>query len=279
MGINMKKLRFYKFLLIFWNIWGIIAILYLYVVYFPLIRYSVEDIEGVVLLILILLVRIGLLSVATIYMFHRWFIQEKQYLSDLPLLFGLFFLFLTYGKALDLFWDLIYSFLKQPILLLFLKIRYFIVILTAAPMMYLSIGMILYYLSLKEKYSEFKEEKRRNRWAKILLVIIIFFESSVVIIAPNIPTLSILLPIIVLPSFAIIVWLFYFAYKNKALSQVNTKVLAIGFGALLFSQILRPILQFIIGPNIIYLIIVEIIDFLVFLIIIGGFFTKIHYSI
>jgi hypothetical protein len=211
-------------------------------------------------------------------MFHRWFIQEKQYLSDLPFLFGLFFLFLTYGKALDLFWDLIYSFLNQSTLLLFLKIRYFIVILTAAPMMYLSIGMILYYLSLKEKFSEFKEETRRNKFTKILLVIIILLESSAVIIAPNIPAVSILLPIIVLPSFGIIVWLFFFAYKNKALSQVNTKILAIGFGALLFSQIFRSILTVIIGPNIIYLIVVEIIDFLVFLIIIGGFITKMHYS-
>ena len=96
--------------------------------------------------------------------------------------------------------------------------------------------------------------------------------------APNRNIIAIMLPLIVLPSFAIIVWLFYFSYKNKALSQVNSKILTIGFGALIISQTLRPIVKFIYGETTTYIIICETIDFFVFLVIILGFVIKAKFT-
>jgi hypothetical protein len=275
----MNRLKLYKILLTLGVITGIIAIYFLVIIFTSIITSSLEEIEGIMIVVLIFLARISLMAVAAFYMFQRWFKQEKQYLSDLPFLFGLFFLVLTYGKILDLLWDLIYFSLDDATFLLLMKIRYLLIIITAAPMMYLSIGMILYYLSLKDRFIGLKMEAQRNKITKYLLIIVVICETLAVIMAPTLSFVILLLSIIVIASFAIIVWLFYFSYKNKALSQVNTKILTIGFAALLISQLLRSVLQFIIGLNITYVILTEIIDFFVFLSIIMGFFTKSKYPI
>ncbi len=212
------------------------------------------------------------------YMLYKWFKQEKQFLSDLPILFAIFFLLLTFGKMLDLFFDLTYTYFIDSLNLLVIKIRFFIIIFTVLPLIYLSITMILFRLSLNEKFQKLRDEKTRNKTSLIIAIIVLIIESIGVIIVSDTPSISILLPAVVIPSLLVIVWLFAFSYKNKRLSQVNSFVLMIGFTAYLISQIMRPVLQRIIGINTAYINLSEILDLVIFIVIFVGFYLEANYK-
>jgi len=256
---------------------GSILVICLYFANWSILITSYNENDGALGVILIIVFRIAILSGMTCYTFFRWFKQEEHYLSDIPFLFGLFFLLLVFGKALDLLGDLVFFYIEDSIILLILKIRFIILIISLLPMIYLSIGMILFSLSLKEKYNKLKDEQFHNKIRKTIIILILLIESVAGIFAPSITVLSFYYPIIAIPSLLTIFWLFYFAFKNKRLSQVDPSILTIGFGALLVSQILRPLAQFFIGESVSFLIVVEIIDLIIFLIIFIGFYKKANY--
>lgn len=54
-------------------------------------------------------------------------------------------------------------------------------------------------------------------------------------------------------------------------------MLTIGFGAYLISQIVRPLAQFIIGENALFIVITEIIDIIIGLVIFIGYIKKSNY--
>jgi len=274
----MIKKKKYKWTLVLGVVLGIIAISILYAINLSVIIRSYNEVEGMSGVVWVITIRIVILLVSAFYVFRTWFKQEAQYLSDLPFLFGLFFLLLAFGKSIDLLFDLTYYYYSNDDILTLIKIRFIIVIFTAAPLVYLSIGMILYSLSLKEKYQKLKKEKRRNTDTFIIIFIIVIIEIIAVLLTPNTTIIGILLPFIVIPSFITIVWLFTFAHKNKRLSQVNSLILALGFGAYLISQIIRPLLHNILGAGTTYLIIAEIIDLIIFIIIFIGFYLKANYE-
>jgi hypothetical protein len=83
-----------------------------------------------------------------------------------------------------------------------------------------------------------------------------------------------LLPIIVIPSLLGIVYIFYLASRLKRLSVIKPKILTIGFFLYLISNILRPLIQNIIGENASYIILAEFVDILVFLVIFMGLYKK-----
>ncbi|MFX1385233.1 MAG: hypothetical protein ACFFBP_22695 [Promethearchaeota archaeon] len=272
------KSRIYKFLLLLIIVLGLLPLLLLYILYFRELKQGIAQVEGVWPVIIIILIRIGFLAVMSYYMFHRWFKQEEQYFSDIPFLFGLFLLFLTFGKILDLFWDLTFFIFDEEFVLLLLKIRFFLIILEMAPLIYLSINMILYLRSLRESSSKIDDERQRNKITFKIMVLIVVIEIVAVILAPNFIVVGILLPCIVIPSIVVIIWMFIFAYKHKKLSQVHPLIIAIGFIAWLISNIMRPLLQNIYGETASYVFYAEIIDFFVFLIIFLGFILKAKYS-
>ena len=272
------KSRIYKFLLLLIIILGLVPLLLLYILYLREVKLGIAQIEGVWSVIIIILIRIGFLAVMSYYMFHRWFKQEEQYLSDIPFLFGLFLLFLTFGKILDLFWDLTFFIFDEEFVLFLLKIRFFIIILEMAPLVYLSINMILYLRSLRGSSIKIDDERQRNKITFKIMVLIVGIEIISVILAPNFTIIGILLPCIVIPSIAVIIWMFIFVYKHKRLSQVHPLIIAIGFIAWLISNIMRPLLQNIYGETTSYIFYAEIIDFFVFLIIFVGFILKAKYS-
>lgn len=275
----MDKKKKYKLTIILSVILGCIAVIALYANNIKAITEGYNQTEGMNFVVLVISIRICVLTCMAYYVFHRWFQQEKQYFSDLPFLFGFFFTVLIFGKALDLFWDLTYYSFGNEYVLFLLKIRYFVAILTLLPMMYLSIGMILYSLSLKDKHEKLRVEKHGNKVRIKILIIIILIEMIAVILAPDPFTLGRLLPIFVIPSVATVVWLFIFAYKNKRLSQVHTKILAIGFGVLLASNLFRPLVLLYVGAGISYIVLVESVDLIVHIVIFIGFYMKIDYAI
>ena len=218
---------------------GTIMITILYAINMSAIYDGYTQTEGIFEVVILILIRIFLLAGMTWVMFRKWYKQEDHYFADLPFLFGLFFFFLIFGKFLDLLFDLTFFTLEKDMVLFLLKIRFFVVILTLFPMIYLSIGMFLYNLSLKEKHEKLRVEKHRDKVRIRIIILIVLIEMIAITMAPNTTIIGILLPIFVIPSLIIIVWLFQFAYRNKRLSQVNPLILTIGFGLYLVSQLTR----------------------------------------
>ncbi|MFX1376444.1 MAG: hypothetical protein ACFFA0_11565 [Promethearchaeota archaeon] len=251
---------------------GIVGIIFLYALNFSLIIKAFRDYEGALEVVLVISIRILILSITTIYLLRKWFKQEAQYLSDIPFLLSLFFLILIFGKAVDLFWDLTYFTFNDIVVLLLLKVRYFIIICEVAPLVYL--GFEIIFFRLEDKYVKLKDKKFMNK-LRVRLIIFIFSGESVVIFSiPNVTMLARTLPIILIPSLVGIVYIFYLAYRLNRLSVVKPKILTIGFLLYMFSNIFRPLMQSILGENSAYIILVESVDLLIFIIIFIGLYKK-----
>jgi len=283
----LNKTLLYKYMLSLFFTVCIIGILGLYIYYAAEVLESLR-IEGAVIIVFITLIRAFILLIIAFYIFNQWFKQEQQYLSDIPFLFGFFFLVYSFGKALDLLTYLVYFKIGKDEWLILIKIRYFVVITTFLPMIYLSMAMFLFYLSLKEKFLIFKisklKEKENIRKRKWNITSIIFtIEFILIFISPNTLILSLLLPVFFGFALFIIIWMLYFANKNKALSQINSKILLHGFLTLLISQIAYAFGRAIIGEwaietsAVLFVIIVESMGLIANVIIFLGFYLKPKY--
>ncbi len=277
MALQNKK-GVYIFLLLFGVILGIIAVILLYTFNWSVLVVTYQTHEGTLGIVLIMGIRISIVSLMALYTFYSWFKQEKQYSSDMPFLFGSFFLLLIFGKALDLFIDFSYFGLDSGLLLLIMKTRFLIAIFNLLPMIFLSIEMVLFSLSLKTRFKRLTNEKTLNKVKLRILILIVVIELIMGLFILTIELSPILYPIIIVPSLITIVWVFNFAWRNQRLSQVNTFILMIGFGLYLITSVLRPLMQFIVGESSLYVMIAESIDIIIFLVIFIGFYKKSNYS-
>jgi hypothetical protein len=100
-------------------------------------------------------------------------------------------------------------------------------------------------------------------------------ESIVIIIIPNFTLIGMVLPMILIPSLLGIVYIFYLAYRLNRLSVVKPKILTIGFFIYLVSNIFRPIMQNILGESANYIIVVEFVDLIIFVVIFLGLYKKV----
>ncbi|MEJ2251675.1 MAG: hypothetical protein P8Y97_18710, partial [Candidatus Lokiarchaeota archaeon] len=146
----MNKKQIYKISIISLFIIGLGAILILYFYFIQEIRLGLEELQGIYLLITLTSIKILVVFTIGLFLIKGWFQQEEQYLSDLPFLAGSFFLILIPAKFLDLLSAFLKDYVNTFTFLLILKIRYILAILNLIPMIYLSIGMILFYISLKK---------------------------------------------------------------------------------------------------------------------------------
>jgi len=251
---------------------GIIGVLLLFLLNSSLIITAFRDVEGMFQVTLVILIRIIILSITTFYLLKKWFKQEAQYLSDIPFLLSLFFLILTFGKAIDLFWNFTFNTLNEFLVLLFLKIRFITIVLEVAPLIYL--GLEILFFRLEDRYQKLKNNDYRDKLRFFIILLVVFIELTGVIIAPENNMLAILLPVIVIPSLIGIVYIFFLAYRLKRLSVVKPKILTIGFFLYLISNILRPVIQKIFGDNATYITLAELIDIFVFLVIFLGLYKK-----
>jgi len=264
--------RLYKTLLLSSILVGITCICCLYLFSLPLVLKAFAEYEGALQIVLIISARIIILSIISYYLFHKWFKQEAQYLSDIPFLLGLFFLILIFGKAIDLLWDLIFFTLSDEIVLLFLKFRFFIIIFEVAPLLYL--GMEIIFFRLEDHYTKLKNKAYMNTLRARIITIIVIVESIVVLIIPNFTLIGMVLPMILIPSLLGIVYIFYLAYRLQRLSVVKPKILTIGFFIYLISNVFRPIMQNVIGESASYIIVVEFVDLIIFAVIFLGLYKK-----
>ena len=278
MLFNQKKKAYFSIILLCIGI-GILLLTILYYFSWSFVIESYIEIDGALGVVVVILSRIIIVSGMTFFIFLQWFKQEDQYFSDLPFLFGLFFLLLVFGKAFDLLIDFIFYQVDEIVVMLLTKIRFIIMILDFLPMIYLSIGMILFSFSLKEKFKSLSNEKYLNKVRIRVIVLIIVSEIAAIIFINNIQIISYLYPIIVIPSLITIVWLFNFAFRNKRLSNVNTSILWKTFSAYLISQIIRPLAQVLIGESPMFLIFAETLDLIIFIVIFIGFYKKANYVV
>ncbi|MFX0029016.1 MAG: hypothetical protein ACFE8B_07395, partial [Candidatus Hermodarchaeota archaeon] len=255
----------YKLTLYLCSALAIIGVAVLFAINWSLIIQAFQSYEGAFEVLLVISIRILILFVTVFYLFHKWFKQEAQYLSDIPFLLGMFFLILIFGKAIDLLWDLTFFTFNDEIVLVFLKFRFFIIIFEVAPLLYL--GMEIIFFRLEDRYNKLKDKQYMNRLRKLLISIIILSESTVIIIGPNFTVMGIILPIILIPSLFGIVYIFYMAYSLNRLSIVKPGILAISFFLYMLSNIFRPVMQNILGETASYIIVVEMVDIIIFMII------------
>ncbi|MFX0134005.1 MAG: hypothetical protein ACFFDN_10215 [Candidatus Hodarchaeota archaeon] len=269
----LNKKRLYQFSLLVTIILGTLSVFFLFLVNYPLILMAFAAYEGALEVVLIISLRILLLSIITFYLFNKWFKQEAQYLSDIPFLLGMFFFILIFGKAIDMFWDLTFFTFNDALVLLLVKVRYFIIVIEVAPLIYLGFEIILF--RLEDKFVKLKDKRFMNTLRKRLIAVILSVESVAIIIVPNITILGTVLPIILIPSLIGIVYIFYIAYRYNRLKMVKPKILTIGFLLYMISNILRPVMQNILGETANYVILVELVDLCIFLVIFLGLYKKV----
>ena len=267
-----KRKSYYKTILISSILISSVGILISFLLNIQLINQAFIDYDAALYIVIIITIRIIIVSFTAIYLFRKWFNQEEQFLSDIPFLLGLFFLILAFGKMSDLLWNLTFYYLAEDVALMFLKIRYFIIIFEVAPLIYLGFEIILF--RLEYRFSKLKNKSYMNKIRIILIIIIVGLESTAIIISPTLKILGLVLPIILIPSLIGIVYIFYLAQKGKRLSVVKPKILTIGFLLYLFSNIFRPLMQNIIGENPTYIIVVELVDLIIFIVILFGLIKK-----
>ena len=143
-------------------------------------------------------------------------------------------------------------------------------------MIYLSVGMILYYLSIKEKYRTLSDSKKLDSIRLRILIILLIIEFLAISLAPSMNTISTILSILAIPSLITIIWLYYFAYKNKRLVQVHPLIISIGFFTYLISLVSRSIFQQILDPTI-FALLSESFETSCLLVIFVGLVVKVNY--
>jgi len=257
---------------------GLAGIFLLYLTNLPMIIESFfYYYPGSIGVVSIILTRIVILSLMTRTMFNKWFKAEKQFFDDIPFLFGLFFLGLVFGKFFDLFVD--FSYHSNPVQSLVIsKSRFILLVFYLVPMIYLSIGMLLFYRSMNDKRIKLQNESYRDKTRLRIISVILSVEIFMGVLAPDLKTVGAFYPIVLIPSLLIIIWLFWFTYQRKKLVEVNSFILTIGFSILLLSQTIRPILQIIFGENPYMITLAEFLDLIVFTIIFIGFLKKANYG-
>jgi len=262
----------YKLALLISIVLAITGVGILFGINWSLIIQAFQDYEGAFQVVLVISIRIIILSTTVFYLFRKWFKQEAQYLSDIPFLLGLFFLILIFGKAVDLLWDLTFFTFSDGTALLFLKLRFFIIIFEVAPLIYL--GMEIIFFRLEDRYIKLKDKNYMNKVRKMLITAMLGVESVVIIIGPNFTIMGIILPIILIPSLLGIVYIFYMAYSLNRLTIVKPGILTISFFLYMLSNVFRPVMQNLLGETASYIIIVELVDIVIFLIIFLGLYKK-----
>ena len=270
--MTISKKTSYKIVILTSVCLSFIGVLLLFLLNSSLVVNALINVEGMAQATLIILVRIIILSITTYYLLKKWFKQEAQYLSDIPFLLSLFFVILTFGKAIDIYWDMTFNILSESIVLLLLKIRYITIVLEVAPLIYL--GLEILFFRLEDRFQKLKDKTHTDKLRIRLISLMVLIELIVIVMTPGYNTLALLLPVIVIPSLLGIVYIFYLAYRLNRLSIVKPKILTIGFFLYLISNILRPVMQKILGDNANYISVVELIDIFVFLVIFLGLYKK-----
>jgi len=219
---------------------GIITFL-LYSFYIDEILNALNLVPELLILTTIVLIKIVLISIMGGFLLYRWYRQEQQYFSDIPFLFSNFFFILIFGKLLDILLYMLYYEIDPLPHLILVKVRYVLIIINIIPVLFLSIQMLLIYLSIYERFKSLKTKQTNNKIQGIILSLIISIAILLIILAPELSSLLTIYPFIMISSFIMIIWMFLYANKSKRLSEINSLIVGIGFIFYLFTTVFRGI--------------------------------------
>lgn len=265
-------------ILIISSVISAIAIFCGYLAFLPEISEGLE-IENMEMVLIVVPIRTMIMGILSYIIFNNWLSQKNAYLTDIPFLLGIFFITITFGKALDLLHNLVHFTASPEELLMLMRIRYFIIVATAAPLLYLGFPIFFIWLGEKRNITRLKDKEVRENMRNKLIIGIIAIESIAILMVPSESIMGLLLPFILFPALLLTAGIFWFAFKNKLLSQVNTRLLFIGFSAYILSSIMRPLFQWVlIGETPIYILFAEAIDIVIFIVIYIGLITGDRYT-
>ena len=142
----------------------------LFLIYCSEIYYSVKFIEGMWSVVIFILIRIIITFGMSIYAFYQLIKENELKVSNFAFLFCLFFLGLTYGKAIDLIYKLIYFSTNESSALTILKIRYIMIIITMVP-------LILHGFNLLIEPPLQNNEIAKNYPKKLLVIVCLLYTS------------------------------------------------------------------------------------------------------
>ena len=235
---------------------------------------SLTQIEGMWSILIFIVFRISFTLGMTLYSFRKWFKQENLHYMDIHFLFGLFFLGLMFGKSLDLLYKLTYFTADKETLLILLKFRYILIIITVAPL--ILIGIDNYLLSKSLHYSKLADDNYRNRIDLMIITLVIIIESLIVSLALNLTILRMILIFIHIPSLIVIVYIFYHAHKKKNIFQIKPLIVATAFfiDLILYaiSIMINPLRRKQIGFSATFTIFAELVDLCIIIIIFWGYY-------
>ncbi|TFF97456.1 MAG: hypothetical protein EU547_04270 [Promethearchaeota archaeon] len=272
----MKRKNSTLLILFFLIFSGSIIIFFLYTYYINEILNSLELIPELMILIPIIFIKISVISIMGGFLLFRWYNQQEQYLSDISFMFGIFFIILIFGKLLDILINMLYYLISPDSILILVKIRFLLIISNIFPILFFSIEIILMYLSLYERFSALKIKNTSAKYRNRILILLLVLFSLVIILAPDYSTILTIYPLLMIPSFIMIVLMFLYAYRSKRLSEINPLIVAIGFFAFLLTTVFRAIGQNIIDPKFAS-ILSEIFEIISFIIIFIGLIRKANY--
>ncbi|MGV9173179.1 MAG: hypothetical protein ACOC35_11515 [Promethearchaeia archaeon] len=195
--------------------------------------------EELTIIIVVIIFRIFIMAGMTLFLFHRWFSQERMYFTDLTFLVGLYCYILIIGKSFDIFWVASSDWSYEILALTLLKVRYILILITMLPILYLGLGILLYSLSFR--YNKLTEEYRK-RLRLYLVIGYMVFGTIFIVISTSVYMISYVYPFVVLPTLVGITYIFIFAYRNQRLSQVNGLIIGVSFIWYAITSSLRPIL-------------------------------------
>ena len=218
--------------------------------------------------------RIAVMGIMALFLFHKWFQQDRMYFTDLTFLVGLFYYILIIGKSFDILWVASSNWSYEVLAINLLKARYILILITMLPILYLGMGILLYTLSFR--YDKLTEDFRQ-RLRLYIVVAYIGLGSLFILISNTVYMISYIYPFVVLPTLVGITYIFIFAHRNQRLAQVNGLIIGISFIWYAISSSLRPILTSI-GPMKFGLWwLAEILDLGAFIVMFIGYLTKPKY--
>lgn len=270
--LNKLKYKIDIYLIIFI---GLLALILLFYINYSAIVSSLFFIEGMWILSFFILFRIAITAVMALIAFKTLFKQEKIHFMDISFLFGLFFLGLTIGKALDLLYKLIFFTSENLTKLKLLKIRYILIILTSAPLILIGLNLIM-FIKVKQ-YEDIKTFKNRTILSIIILLLIVCIQTFLVLFAKDITQLRLMLICIHTPSLIWILFTFIYAKKSQKIPQINSVIIGVAFlmDLILYigSTVIMPIKQTSNRFSIMYSVLAELFDLIVIIVIFIGYYN------
>jgi len=236
----------------------LVALFYFFVVLFYYIPYysAISEIYYtnyfITIITIIILIRISVSIYAAYFLFKIWFLKKSRLFTDLPFIFGFFFFLFIPAKLMDLVVFTTYRLyadygFSYYLLLIIIKLRYFILTFNILPLFLSGIYLCLFRLSLRK--TDFERKKLSKKLTAIFSILYFPTIFIIIIFLNDISIFSYVGAFITLSSLSFVIWVFLTAYKGKILSEIHSLIISIGFICYLISNLILPILANVIGPS------------------------------